>query len=227
LARVSIEQDLHAGLDPIGDPTQDARVVAATQRRILLATLLVTLALLAPLAVVAGVTAYEYFAGTVLRPGYPAGSKSRHEVFNLDPEYRIGCDLRDASGLLARTRKRTLDLMVRWFGPVPGSYQGPYPDREMAWAAVRSAQLVVEPTALSHPVIVDGQRFALLPTDVQHALGSVVRAPNDPYGTVALKVFEDTCLLLGQWSGGNYSVEMIDTSGVGWFARYVFSPDPY
>lgn len=193
-----------------------------------MAALLLLLAALAIIGVVAGVTAHEYFAGTVLRPGYPTGWKSSHELNNLDPEYRIGCDLRAASGVLARTRMLTLELLRHWFGPVPGSYQGPYPEREMAWAAVRSAHVFVEPTALAQPLVVDGQAIALRPTEVRRALGSLARAPDDPYGKVALKIFEDTCLLLGRWrDDGNYDVNMIDTSGVGWFAHYVYPPDPY
>jgi hypothetical protein len=39
---------------------------------------------------------------------------------------------------------------------------------------------------------------------------------------VTLTLFEGTCLLIGRWSGANYCVELIDTSGTGWFARYEF-----
>ncbi|HEU4577874.1 MAG TPA: hypothetical protein VFS67_06450 [Polyangiaceae bacterium] len=42
--------------------------------------------------------------------------------------------------------------------------------------------------------------------------------------TVALKLLEGTCLLLGRWAGANYRVEMIDTSRLGWFAHYEFIP---
>jgi hypothetical protein len=208
--------DLQARLDPSGNPPQDVRVAAVAQRKVFLAALLALPALLAVVAGVAGATAYEYFSGTVLRPGSPSGDGSFLELHNLDPEYRIGCDLHTASGVLAPTRMRTLELLVHWFGPVPGSYQGPYPEH-----------VFVEPTALAEPLVVDGQAIQLRPADIKRALGPPVQAQDDPYGQVALKIFEDTCLLLGHWSGGNYDVDMIDTSRVGWFAHYVYSPDPY
>lgn len=187
-------------------------------RKVLLALLLAVLALH---AAVSTQTAYQYFAGTVHLPGVPVNKKFRSELGNLDPVYRIPCDLRDLS-LVTRARKRTLGLLVRWFGPVPGSYQGPYPDREMAWAAVRSASLSVPRAALSRPLVVDGQTIRLSPADIRRVFPGESMTTDDSNPAVVLKLWEGTCLLIGRWSGANYCVEMIDTSRVGWFARYEY-----
>jgi len=184
------------------------------------------LVLLVPLALhagVAAVTTQQYFSGAVRVPGYPANKKFGVEARNLDPVYRVACDLEEYSWVTP-TRWRTLELLVRWFGPVPGSYQGPYPDRETAWAFVRSAQRSVAPAALSQPLVVDGQAIRLSAVDIQRALPPE-EALDDSNARVALKMFEGTCLLIGHWSGVNYCVELIDTGGLGWFARYVFAPD--
>lgn len=182
------------------------------------------LALVVLLAGVPGVTTQRYFAGTVQIPGFPANKKFLSEATNLDPVYRVPCDLRDSSPFTG-ARRRTIELLVRWFGPVPGSYQGPYPDRETAWAAARSTSLSVPSAALSQPLIVDGQTIRLSPSDIWRALPRQSILSEDSNATVELKMFEGTCLLIGRRSGANYCVELIDTSGLGWFARYEFAPD--
>ncbi|MEO8179199.1 MAG: hypothetical protein ABI895_10240 [Deltaproteobacteria bacterium] len=87
-------------------------------RKVLLALLLAFLALHAGTAAVTG---YQYFAGTVRVPGFPSNKRFRSEIRNLDPEYRVPCELADPSLLFTPTHERTLELLVRWFGPVPGS----------------------------------------------------------------------------------------------------------
>jgi hypothetical protein len=189
-------------------------------RKVLLGLLLAFLLLHAGTA---GMTAYQYCTGTVRVPGFPSNKKFRSEIRNLDPKYRMPCDLGDPS-LLTPTRELTLELLVRWFGPVPGSYQGPYPDRKTAWAASRSATLSVPRAAISQPLVVDGQTIRLSPSDIRRALPRESLTSDDSNPTVALRLFEGTCLLVGRWSGANYCVEMIDTSRIGWFARYEFIP---
>lgn len=190
-------------------------------RRVLCA---LPLALVVLLAGVPGVTAWQYFDGTARLPGFPANKKFLSEATNLDPVYRVPCDLGDSSPFTG-ARRKTIELLVRWFGPVPGSYQGPYPDRETAWAAARSSSLSVPSVALSQPLIVDGQTIRLSPSDIRRALPRQSILSEDTNASVALKIFEGTCLLIGRRSGANYCVELIDTSGRGWFARYEFAPD--
>jgi hypothetical protein len=120
-----------------------------------------------------------------------------------------------------------LELLVRWFGPVPGSYQGPYPDRETAWAVARSEWRSLPPTAFLQPVVIEGQTIRLSPSDIRRALPQLAFPTHDPDDSdrpVALKLFEGTCLLIGRWSGENYYVELLDTSRLGWFTRYKFNP---
>ncbi|HVZ31161.1 MAG TPA: hypothetical protein VG963_01970 [Polyangiaceae bacterium] len=168
------------------------------------------------------VTAQQYFAGTVRAAGYPANYKFESEATNLHPKYRVPCERGDYTQL-TRARLRTLEFLVRWFGPVPGSYQGPYPDRATAWALARSAFLSLPPAALSQPFVVQGETIRLSPSDIRHTFIQQSSASDDSNPNVALKLFEGTCLLIGHWSGENYRVEMIDTSRIGWFARYEFN----
>jgi hypothetical protein len=179
------------------------------------------LALLALHAGISAMTAQQYFAGTVRAAGYPSNYKFESEITNLHPKYRVPCALADYTQL-TRARLRTLDFLVRWFGPVPGSYQGPYPDRETAWAVARSAWRSVPPTALLQPLVVDGQAIRLSLSDLRSALPQLSFRTYDSDLPVALKLFEGTCLLIGRWSGPNYRVELIDTSRIGWFARYEY-----
>lgn len=90
---------------------------------------------------------------------------------------------------------------------------------------MRSAHVSIEPAALSQLLFVDGQSIHLTPRDVQRAFARGAPSEDGTRSTVALKVFEGTCLLIGMWLGANYHVELIDTSGRGWFARYVYFPD--
>jgi hypothetical protein len=92
----------------------------------------------------------------------------------------------------------------------------------MAWAAIRSASLSVPRAALSQPLLIDGQTIRCSPSDVRHALPRQSITNDDSNATVTLKLLEGSCLLIARWSGENYCVEMIDTSRVGWFARYEF-----
>ena len=179
------------------------------------------LTLLALHAGVSAMTTQQYFAGTVRAPGYPTNHKFESEITNLDPEYRVPCDLADYTQL-TRARLRTLELLVHWFGPVPGSYQGPYPDRETAWAVARSAWLSLPPAALSQSLVIDGQTIRLSPSDIRRAVPQRSSSADDFEPTVTLKFFEGTCLLIGHWSGENFRVEMIDTTRIGWFARYEY-----
>ena len=196
-----------------------------TRRKVFLGFLLLPLV---PLVLIAGVTGYEYFDGTVRVPGSPVGARGSREMHNLDRDLRVLSGERIGQNfpwtrIVRRTRRRTLEFLVDQLGPVPGSYQGPYPDREMAFAAVRAAQVFVEPPALSQPLVVDGRSIHLQPKDIERIFGWRLPPQEAISPSVALKLFEGTCLLVGlRFGGGYYHVEMVDTSGFGWFGRYVF-----
>jgi hypothetical protein len=194
-----------------------------TRRRALLWLLLVPVL---PLLVVSGATSYEYLAGSVRVPGFPAGARSVREHHNLDREYRVLGGVRSErilpwTLLVARTRRYTLATLVDWFGPVPGSYQGPYPDRETAFASARAARVFATPEALTQPLLVGGRSILLSAQDLQRVFEWSPSTQAEG-SVLALHLFEGTCLLIGFSSGDSYHVELVDTAGFGWFARYVF-----
>jgi hypothetical protein len=183
-----------------------------------------------PLLVVSGTTSYEYLAGTVRIPGTPPGLRSRREVHNLEPKYRVlGSSyyykpLMPWAWLSAWTRLHTLAALVDCFGPVPGSYQGPYPDREQVLAAIRAARVLTTPEALTQPLLVAGRSIQLSAQDVRRMFETTPSVRTEG-AVLTLALFEETCLLIGFSSGTLYQVEMLDTAGFGWFARYVFPSD--
>jgi hypothetical protein len=98
----------------------------------------------------------------------------------------------------------------------------------VALAAVKAAQMLVAPEALDRPLIVQGRSIHLSPRDIQRAL-AWSSTTDVKRGVLTLDLFERTCLLIGFYSGSFYHVELVDSSGFGWFARYVFpldQPDP-
>jgi hypothetical protein len=195
--------------------------LARTRRWARLWLLLVPL--LPPLTV-CGVTSYQYLVGTVRTPTWIGFSRERA---NLDREYRVGSSVpsdKPWASLVARIQHRTLYTLVDWFGPVPGSYQGPYPDRQTAYAEARSALLLVAPAALTRPLQLQRRSIQLSSRDLQLVL-SWTPALEVEDTVVAVKLFERTLLLIGFDSGQYYHVELIDTSGFGWFARYAFLVD--
>jgi hypothetical protein len=99
-----------------------AAVLVRTARKVAVAVLLAFLALHAGMA---GVTAFQYFAGTVRVPGYPANKKFLSEATNLDPVYRVAGDLREPS-LFTPTREdaRASGQLVR---AGAGQLSGPLP----------------------------------------------------------------------------------------------------
>jgi hypothetical protein len=92
---------------------------------------------------------HGYLTGTatIRYAGYPGPPG-----FNLDPRSRIplqprGCTLGPARQLLTLAPNNlTLELLVAAFGPMRGTYHGPYPTFEEASAAVRAeSALAVDP----------------------------------------------------------------------------------
>ncbi|MCB9698735.1 MAG: hypothetical protein H6738_18280 [Alphaproteobacteria bacterium] len=67
------------------------------------------------------------------------------EFFNLDPTWRMhwrtrGCVIDGTEALTDEPYNATLKLLVTVFGPMPGAYDGPIPERAAAWAALDAGE---------------------------------------------------------------------------------------
>jgi len=101
------------------------------------------------LVVPAAVTAFCFLNGAI---GYLTGTASLWSVGypgpefgNLDPQYRVhrqtsGCIVMGPELLTHAANNAAVALMTTLFGPMRGTYHGPYPDREQARAALAASQ---------------------------------------------------------------------------------------
>jgi hypothetical protein len=72
---------------------------------------------------------------------------------------------------------------------------------------------------------IDGQVVRLHPRDVERLLANYDPSPLRPLDgpqPIALQWFEQPCLIVAFRSPEAYHVNLIDTGGRGWFARYAF-----
>ncbi len=88
---------------------------------------------------------FDYLTGKGMRKtvGYPAP-----EAENLDPETRLyssssGCVVYGTELLTHAPYNLALGVMVGLFGPMSGTYQGPYPDRDEALEALRRSRITI------------------------------------------------------------------------------------
>lgn len=170
-------------------------------------------------------TTSRYFNGTA-RLREPSLSPRFRELENLDPVYRVFVEY---AGIeiwwrwAAKIEQATLLRLFSLFGPMAGSYQGPYPSRDVVRTALLEAQTFALPGELSAPITVDGQAIRLAPAAQQRALAHYDASEGDQ--ALALARAGGSCLLLGYWFNRWYHAELIDAAGFGWFAHYVFEQD--
>lgn len=94
----------------------------------------------------------DYWNGTACfkTVGYP-GSESD----NLDPTYRVywrtsGCRVTGTEFLTHTPNNIAVRIMVRVFGPMRGTYHGPYPTREETREVLRGSEVIVTARALGY-----------------------------------------------------------------------------
>ena len=191
--------------------------------------------LLCPSGTAAWTAAIDYWNGTATLQysGLPGP-----EFYNLDPELRCG---RTTSGCLVDgsedftqiPNNAAVAMLVRLFGPQRGTYTGPYPTREQAFAAL-TVGTPVAPTDLASDVVpVAGVRINLA-TGVGQALfrgtkyqvlavdptleASIVKE----IGPITASLYQQQSLLLRIPGGeGSLQIALIDRSSGRPFAGYV------
>jgi hypothetical protein len=94
-----------------------------------------------------------YLSGTaaIRGVGYPGP-----EYGNLDPEYRVyrptsGCLVMGTEILTHVPNNVAIALLTKVFGPMRGTYRGPYPSRDEAGDALRGSRMVVALDVLEAP----------------------------------------------------------------------------
>ena len=120
--------------------------------------------------------------------GYPG-----YEYSNLDPDYRVrrrtsGCRVSGIEVLTHLPNNTAVTAMVNVFGPMKGVYRGPYPTRDEAREALRTASTIVDASMIGwagYPDLEDGCA----------ALEGFV--PIDGMPVARCAVFEDQTIILG------------------------------
>lgn len=118
--------------------------------------------------------AYGYFhgSGRFLTRGLPG-----QEFFNLDPDYRIyrepgGCMFYDSDIFTQAPHNAILASLVEHFGPMAGSYIGPYPGRAEAYSLIRKSQQTISSEKfMEGRIALVGKKFQLQEDAVLEALG--------------------------------------------------------
>jgi len=174
-------------------------------------------------------TSYQYVVGSA-QLCWQSGLQRRRELRNLDPNYRVFPDPRCSPpswGLWpGKIRQRTLFVLIERFGPMRGSYLGVYPSREEVREALLQSFEMALVDELSSPFPLGPLVFQLTPAVLSRALVDVEYERRAAHGPILnLALVDSSCLVLGYWSNETYHAELIDLSGFGWFAHYVFFED--
>jgi hypothetical protein len=119
--------------------------------------------------------------------GYPG-----YELGNLDPRSRVpsttsGCMVSGFEIFTHAPNNAAITMMATLFGPMPGAYHGPYPDREQAREALRRSKDTVYANLF-------GGGFG--PVKDCAALRDVAGLQGD-HPTARCALFESSTLLLG------------------------------
>jgi len=181
-----------------------------------------------PLWIVVG-TGYRYVAGSA-RLTWPTGKARYRELHNLDPRYRAFVEPGWSDPLWARwsaaIRQQTLVWLLERFGPMRGSYLGPYPEREQVRSRLLETHYRTGLSALGSPIAMK-EREIRVPADLlRRALADADRddlAADGPKLDLAL--LAPDCFVVGYWSHRAYHAELLDLQSFGWFAHYVFLED--
>ena len=163
----------------------------------------------APFTFFVGHGAVEYLAGTARLYGYGPANVARR---NLDPQFRCdrvfhGCMPRIGPWGHEAIYDVTVETLIRTFGPMRGSYTGPYPTESEAIAAARFGDEISFEDLIADRVVLDDRTVKL-------AKGAGIRlsletewglAIDDPYrraelrgqaGPITAVIVQGACLVL-------------------------------
>jgi hypothetical protein len=182
--------------------------------------------LIVPPLLVAARTAYRYALGSA-RLTWPSGQVTYRELYNLDPRYRAFVEPRWREQLAERwsadIQQQTLFWLIQRFGWMRGSYLGPYPQREQVRARLLETSYRGKPSELASAFPIGDRTIQVRDAVLHVALVDADReqlAAGGPQLQVAL--IDPNCLVVGYWGARAYHAELLDLSGFGWFAHYVY-----
>jgi hypothetical protein len=138
------------------------------------------------------------------------------EFNNLDTDYRCprvtgGCLVNGGEFLVQEPHNAAVMLLINLMGPMRGSYDGPYPSREEALAALNGAERVPLEDLLNDVVRVQGQEVPLghhvgrglvAGTDMRTLAKDVLQGKivNERdrkwYGEITAAIWQDRCLII-------------------------------
>lgn len=166
-----------------------------------------------------GVTCVGYARGTVRL--VPESVSFIPEFNNLDPHDRVW-HRRGGTWWLPRAydaiERRTFRGLTWGFGPMRGSYQGPYPSAQQALDALMAQAEFLSAERARRDILLPGRD---LPWELgDEALSDSLDPARPVDDQVALALFGSHCLVLGFWEPAAYRVYLADTQKHGWFATY-------
>jgi hypothetical protein len=173
---------------------------------------LLVLLSVSPVAVVSVLAAGSFIRGRarLLAVGYPA-----IELANVDPGTRLqtvssGCMV-DGSEIVSHLPNNIVVRLLSSLTPMPGSYQGPYPSRDEARHALRTASELNADELEADELHVGGKAFSLR-NHLGHQIGVALGTQPTPKLRVAL--WKDTVLILQFDAANRYESELDETATV-------------
>jgi hypothetical protein len=147
LATVDVCAWSQAPVAPVSSASSDTLM-----KKLALAALAISLAIVG-FSFVTGVVAYMHGSAHMWAVGKPS-----REFGNLDRRYRVhwqtSCCMVHGPELLTHpANNAAIAVMTTLFGPMPGTYHGPYPDRAQAHDALAGSQHRVALEALEAPLL--------------------------------------------------------------------------
>lgn len=183
--------------------------------------------LITPLIVGATRATYGYLSGTARLPLSNTVGVLPAERSNLDERYRLFARIHLESvsvphAVLAWIENAVLVQLLERFGPMRGSYTGPYPSRDAVYVALIQSRQHVTPDELFRPFRVAGRMVQVSPTIARQALGDY--EPKYGGGKITLVSVGNGAVALGYWLSQRYHAELVDER-FGWFAHYLYTAE--
>jgi len=175
-----------------------------------------------PLGVCIILAAVSYFSGSAAVLG--TGARHDLEFFNLDPELRCPRTVGWSVGLhdwqiTVGARDKTVRLLGRLFGPMPGGYDGPYPTRDEALALLAAQGERMLPSAWSQRAARVGDRRIAIAERTWDRLESMTliglnhlgsKPPPDTHPQARGAILDHRCLVV-QFLGSRSPLESMPT----------------
>jgi hypothetical protein len=167
-----------------------------------------------------GACRYRAGSAVFMYSGYPGRSG-----FNLDPETRVplrsqGCIVRWLDPLLVHVpNNAAIHLLSRAFGPMRGTYHGPYPTEDEAAGLIHGASALPAAFGAAPRSLTPGGDCQTVCNDVAGAtecLGFGTTSRAGSFATLGCAIFEAETLVVGH----DAAVELYARKTGSWYAHY-------